>query len=83
MTSSNMITLTPQMKKQLTLHGSLSLPLRIGERAWITHGDFSIVTSPVKKIWEVGVERIIFETHNTIYTLQFSIVSSATEVMCA
>lgn len=49
MTSSNMITLTPQMKKQMTLHGSLSLPLRIGERAWITHGDFSIVTSPVKR----------------------------------
>ena len=41
------------------------------------------MTSPVKKIWEVGIDRIVFETQNTIYTLQFSNTYTEAEVMCA
>lgn len=83
MASYNMITLTPAKKKHTTLYGFLSLPMRIGERAFINYKEHSIMTSPVKKIWEVGIDRIVFETQNTIYTLQFSNTYTEAEVMCA
>ena len=72
-------------KKQTILTGTLSLPLRIGERAWIRQTNQCITTSTVQKIWEVSEDYIIFETCNTIYRLQYARlpVGMAAEVMCA
>ncbi|MDD3279538.1 MAG: hypothetical protein PHG16_11790 [Lachnospiraceae bacterium] len=70
-------------KKRIALTGHLSLPLRIGERAWICVAGQSITTSLVKQILEVSESRIIFETCNTIYSLSYARVPARTEVMCA
>lgn len=70
-------------KKEITLTGHLSLPIHVGERAWIhTAGQF-ITTSLVKQILEVSEFGIIFETCNTIYNLSYTRVPIGTGVMCA
>ncbi|MDO4274136.1 MAG: hypothetical protein Q4D16_10730 [Eubacteriales bacterium] len=72
-------------KKQVLLTGILSLPLRVGERAWIRQTNQCITTSTVEKIWEVSEDCIVFETCNTIYQLQYERfpIGMAAEVMCA
>lgn len=60
------------IKRQVILTGILSLPLRVGERAWIRQTNQSITTSTVQKIWEVSEDCIVFETCNTIYQLQYA-----------
>lgn len=44
MASYNMITLTPAKKKHTTLYGFLSLPMRIGERAFINYNALALST---------------------------------------
>lgn len=67
-------------KKELHLTGYLSLPLRVGDRAWITgiHP-----TSEVEKIWEVSESGILFETKNIIYRLDYTTANAKTGVICA
>ncbi|MDD2981017.1 MAG: hypothetical protein PHN80_13760 [Hespellia sp.] len=71
------------LKKQVALTGFLVLPLRIGERAFISHGQQSIATSSVQQILEVSNDGIVFETRNTIYSLVYTTMPIETEVMCA
>lgn len=70
-------------KKQIVLTGSLSLPLRIGERAFILCQNQALSTTIVKQILEVSECGVIFETCNTIYRLRYATFPVATEVMCA
>lgn len=72
-------------KKQVMLTGLLSLPLRVGERAWIRQTNQTITTSTVQKIWEVSEDYIVFETCNTIYQLQYARfpIEMEAEVICA
>ena len=76
------IKLTERKKKRQILTGTLSLPLRVGERAWICYGSHTITTTPVTHIWEVSADGILFETCNTIYELNY-VFNPNTEVMCA
>ncbi|BDF35866.1 hypothetical protein CE91St62_39280 [Lachnospiraceae bacterium] len=82
MANQNIIDLTNARKKTQILTGTLSLPLRVGERAWITYGNQTITTSLVRYIWEVAPDSILFETCNTIYRLNY-LSAAKTEVMCA
>ncbi len=70
-------------KKQVALTGFLTMPLHVGERAWIHHGSQTISTSPVKQILEVSADGVVFETMNTIYSLIYTFIPIETEVMCA
>lgn len=82
MNESKLMYLSKEKKKQHILTGTLSLPLRIGERAWISYGSHTITTSKVMNIWEVSADGIVFETCNTIYKLNYEFYPK-TEVMCA
>lgn len=70
-------------KSTVTMTGTLSLPLRIGEHAWIRTRHQLFTTSTVLKIMEVAEDSIIFETCNTIYNLRYETVSTESGVMCA
>lgn len=83
MTNSIIIPIIKEQKKQVALTGYLSLPLRVGERAFIRHGSQSIVTSTVKTILEVSADGVVFETCNTIYSIVYALVPLESEVMCA
>lgn len=83
MKNRNIIPLPKEEKKKVALTGFLSLPLRVGERAFINHGSHSIMTSTVKIIVEVSAEGVIFETNNTIYSISYATVPEESEVMCA
>ena len=82
MEKKKIVKLTNQKKKHQLLTGTLSLPLRVGERALISYGSQIITTTPVLRILEVSTDGILFETCNTIYELQY-IFNPITEVMCA
>lgn len=71
--------------RKTTYHitGNLALPIRIGERAWITASGQSLMTSTVKRILEVSYSGVIFETQNSIYNLGYATVPNEAEVMCA
>ena len=70
--------------REISLTGTLSLPLRPGERALIFQGTTqSILTSPVKEILEVSAYGVVFRTCNTIYRLSYTTLSNETGVMCA
>nr|WP_217936759.1 hypothetical protein [Enterocloster clostridioformis] len=71
-------------QRELSLTGTLSLPLRLGERALIFQGTSqSILTSPVKEILEVSSYGVVFRTCNTIYRLSYTTAPNETGVMCA
>lgn len=75
------VTQTP--KKELNLTGTLSLPLRVGERAWIYAQNQIITTSVVKQILEVSETGIRFETCNFVYRLDYARLPMRHGVMCA
>lgn len=70
-------------KKELHLTGYLSLPLRVGERAWIISNLGIHPTSEVEKIWEVSESGVLFETKNIIYRLDYTTANAKTGVICA
>ena len=70
-------------KKAITVTGTLFLPLRIGERAWISTQTHTFMTTAVECILEISEDSIIFETRNTKYYLKYDTVPNETEVMCA
>ncbi len=82
MREQKLIPIKSKKKNYRILTGALSLPLKVGERAWICYGSQTITTTPVQCIWEVSPDGLLFETYNTIYQLNF-ISEANTEVMCA
>ena len=70
-------------KSTVTMTGILSLPLCIGEHAWIRTSCQFFTTSLVLKILEVSEDGIKFETCNTIYHLKYTVIPSESGVMCA
>ena len=70
-------------KKELHLTGYLSLPLRVGEHAWIISNSGIHPTYEVEKIWEVSESGILFETKNIIYRLDYTTANAKTGVICA
>ena len=70
-------------KKAITVTGTLFLPLRIGERAWISTQTHTFMTTAVERILEVSRNNIVFETRNTQYNLKYETIPNETEVMCA
>ncbi len=70
-------------KATVTMTGTLFLPLRIGENAWIRTRHQLFTTSMILKIMEVAEDGIKFETCNTIYHLRYETVSAESGVMCA
>lgn len=76
-------TITQTPKKELILTGTLSLPLKVGERAWIHVQNQTITTSVVKQIMEVSETGIVFETCNSIYRLDYARLPMCHGVMCA
>ena len=77
------ITAMPVKKKQIHLPATLSLPLRLHERAWILTGSRSLSTSLVQQILEVSQDGVVFETENTVYYLTYARRPAEIEVMCA
>lgn len=77
------ITLHTTQKKEYVLTGILSLPLHLGERAWIYSYNQTFVTSPVQSILEVSENGVVFETCNSIYRLSYTRVPMEIEAMCA
>ena len=55
------ITAMPVKKTQIHLTATLSLPLRLHERAWILTGSRSLSTSLVQQILEVSQDGVVFE----------------------
>lgn len=70
-------------KATVTMTGTLSLPLRIGENAWIRTRHQFFTTSMILKILEVAEDGIKFETCNTIYNLRYETVPAESGVICA
>ena len=71
-------------KREIELTGTLSLPLRVGERALLLQGSQqSLLTSPVKEILEVSSYGVVFQTCNTRYRLSYTTIANTNEVMCA
>ena len=70
-------------KTIVTMTGTLSLPLRIGENAWIRTRHQFFTTSMILKILEVTEDGIKFETCNTIYNLRYETVPAESGVICA
>ena len=70
-------------KKAITVTGTLFLPLRIGERAWISTQTHTFMTTAVERILEVSRNNIVFETRNTQYNLKYENIPNEIEVMCA
>lgn len=83
MKNKTIIPMVKEGKKQVALTGYLSLPLRVGERAFIRHGSQTIITSTVKTILEVSADGVVFETCNTMYSIVYALVPLESEVMCA
>lgn len=69
-------------KKQVRLTGSLSLPLRVGECAFIRQQNQTLSTTTVIQILEVSEYGVTFETCNTVYRLKYT-TFPVTGVMCA
>ena len=67
------ITLHTTQKKEYVLTGILSLPLHLGERAWIYSYNQTFATSPVQSILEVSENGVVFETCNSIYRLSYTL----------
>ena len=55
------ITAMPVKKTQIHLTATLSLTLRLHERAWILTGSRSLSTSLVQQILEVSQDGVVFE----------------------
>lgn len=72
----------PAKKEEQNITGTLTLPLKLGERAFIRYGSQSMVTSPVMQIWEVSRDSVTFETCHSLYRLSYT-PCPQTEVMCA
>lgn len=84
MTNHKVKRISPMSQKETTLTGTLSLPLRVDERALILQGNRqSVLTSPVKEILEVSSYGVVFRTCNTTYRLSYMPVPNENEVMCA
>lgn len=83
MKNQTILSITSKKKKHLCISGTLSVPLRAGERAWIFSTDRIITTSTVTQILEVSENGVVFETCNTIYQLMYLLAPLKTEVMCA
>lgn len=77
------LTLHTTQKKEYVLTGILSLPLHLGERAWIYSYGQTFVTSPVQRILEVSENGVVFETCNSIYRLSYTRIPTEAEAMCA
>ena len=77
------ITAMPVKKTQIHLTATLSLHLRLHERAWILTGSRSLSTSLVQQILEVSQDGVVFETENTVYYLTYARRPAEIEVMCA
>ena len=77
------IKIMPVRKKHAHLTATLSLPLRLHERAWILTGSRSLSTSLVQQILEVSQDGVVFETENTVYYLTYARRPAEIEVMCA
>lgn len=69
-------------KKRVLLTGSLSLPLRVGECAFIRQQGQTLSTTTVIQILEASEFGVTFETCNTVYRLKYAMFP-VTEVMCA
>ena len=76
-------TVVPVKKTQTHRTATLSLPLRLHERAWIITGARSLSTSLVQQILEVSQDGVVFETENTVYYLTYARRPAEIEVMCA
>lgn len=72
-----------KQKKIFSITGSLALPLRVWERAFIYTSRHAMMTSNVKYILEVSENGIVFETLHTVYDLRYETIAKPTEVMCA
>ena len=70
-------------KATVTMTGTPSLPLCIGENAWIRTRHQFFTTSMILKILEVAEDGIKFETCNTIYNLRYETVPAESGVRCA
>lgn len=70
-------------KKQVVLTGTILLPLRPGDVAWIGCNGNTYTTSMVKRILEVSPESVVFETLHTIYRIQYTLIPAEEEVRCA
>ena len=77
------MTLHNTTKKEHLLTGVLSMPLHLGERAWIYTCNQTMITSPVQTILEVSENGVVFETCNSIYRLSYTRVPIVMEAMCA
>ena len=83
MKNHNTLSITSRKKKEICITGSLSVPLRAGNQAWIFSTDRIITTSTVNQILEVSDNGVVFETCNTIYQLTYLLSPQKVEVMCA
>lgn len=79
----NKLTLHSTQKTKYHLTGILSMPLHLGERAWIYSCCRTFTTSPVQRILEVSENGVVFETCNSIYTLSYTRIPLEKEAMCA
>lgn len=70
-------------KSTVTITGTLSLPLRPGERAWFRTSHQLFMTSKVQNILEVSESGVKFETCNTIYDLKYKTIFKESGMMCA
>lgn len=70
-------------KSTVTITGTLSLPLRPGERAWFRTSQQLFMTSTVQTILEVSESGVKFETCNTIYDLEYKTIFNESGMMCA
>ena len=70
------IQLNNTQKSTVTITGTLSLPLRPGERAWFRTSQQLFMTSTVQTILEVSESGVKFETCNTIYDLEYTVLIS-------
>lgn len=77
------IKLQNNRKKEIFVTGTLSLPLRVGERAWFFVNHRSVFTTSVEQILEVNFDGVIFQTRNTIYHLTYAHIPAKSEVICA
>lgn len=65
------------MKKQILIHGTPVGAVRIGLPAVIMDGGKTIRTSAVLAVYAESRYRLIFETQNTVYFLQYPEKSDA------
>lgn len=61
-----------ELKQHKEISGILQFPIAVGIPAYIAETDGVIRTSTVVKVYSRTPEKVVFETRNTIYTLNLS-----------